>query len=163
MYKLNSSFKLSKYLQKYYNKNNNNNNIIFLKIYFIYLSYKNKNSMGNYFSRQNKESIEIINEIDHVHVIVSNSDKKNESGTVNNQTVQDSQDSQDSQCNQDNQGNQCNVLNDHEKKPASIELDTNNQDKNNNSQIDFNKYNDIICKKNLKKRKCKKNKKKHLQ
>lgn len=163
MYKLNSSFKLSKYLQKYCNKNNNNNNIIiFLKFYFIYLSYKNKNSMGGYFSRQNNESIEIINEIDHVHVIVSNSDKKNEScgGAVNNQTVQDSQDNQ---CNQDSQ---CNVLNDHEKKPASIELDTNNQDKNNNiSQIDFNKYNynDTICKKNLKKRKCKKNKKKHLQ
>ena len=154
--------KLSKYLQKYCNKNNNNNNIIFLKFYFIYLSYKNKNSMGNYFSRQNNESIEIINEIDHVHVIVSNSDKKNESGggAVNNQTVQDSQD------NQGNQDNQDSVLNDHEKKLASIELDTNNQDKNNNiSQIDFNKYNynDTICKKNLKKRKCKKNKKKHLQ
>ena len=118
--------------------------------------------MGNYFSRQNNESIEIINEIDHVHVIVSNSDKKNESGggAVNNQTVQDSQD------NQGNQDNQDSVLNDHEKKLASIELDTNNQDKNNNiSQIDFNKYNynDTICKKNLKKRKCKKNKKKHLQ
>ena len=48
--------------------------------------------MGNYFSRQNKESIEIINEIDHVRVIVSNSDKKNESGCVNNdETVQGNQ------------------------------------------------------------------------
>ena len=157
--------KLSKYLQKYCNKNNNNNNIIFLKFYFIYLSYKNKNSMGGYFSRQNNESIEIINEIDHVHVIVSNSDKKNEScGGADNQTDQTVQDSQDSQGNQDSQNNQDsqgNVL-----KTASIELDTNNQDKNNNiSQIDFNKYNynDTICKKNLKKRKCKKNKKKHLQ
>lgn len=148
MYKLNSSFKLSKYLQKYCNKNNNNNNIIiFLKFYFIYLSYKNKNSMGGYFSRQNNESIEIINEIDHVHVIVSNSDKKNEScGGADNQTDQTVQDSQDSQGNQDSQNNQDsqgNVL-----KTASIELDTNN---------------DTICKKNLKKRKCKKNKKKHLQ
>jgi hypothetical protein len=134
--------------------------------------------MGNYFSRQNKESIEIINEIDHVHVIVSNSDKKNESGCVNNdETVQV------------NQGNSNkvevgNILNDHdhEKKIASNEIDTNNQeDKNNkisqpnnifngfnefnefNEFNGFNGLNDIVCKKNLKKRKCKKNKKKHLQ
>jgi hypothetical protein len=116
--------------------------------------------MGNYFSRQNKESIEIINEIDHVHVIVSNSDKKNESGCVNNnETVQDNQDNS-------NKIEVGNVLNDHEKKIASNELDTNNQNKNNKiSQSDniFNGLNDIVCKKNLKKRKCKKNKKKHLQ
>ncbi len=111
--------------------------------------------MGNYFSRQNKESIEIINEIDHVHVIVSNSDKKNESSDVNNQGDQH---------NQHNQNNQNNALNDDEKKTASNKLETNSQDKNNNiSQIVFNKHNDIIFKKNLKKRKCKKNKKKHLQ
>jgi hypothetical protein len=106
--------------------------------------------MGNYFSRQNKESIEIINEIDHVHVIVSNSDKKNESGFQDNS----------------NKIEVGNVLNDHEKKIASNELDTNNQNKNNKiSQSDniFNGLNDIVCKKNLKKRKCKKNKKKHLQ
>ena len=50
------------------------------------------------------------------------------------------------------------------KKTALNEVDTNQQNKNSQIlQIDFNKYNDIICKKNLKKKKCKKNKKKHLQ
>ncbi len=41
--------------------------------------------MWNYFSRQNKESIEIINEIDHVRLIVSNSDIKNEGGCLKNE------------------------------------------------------------------------------
>ena len=116
--------------------------------------------MGNYFSRQNKESIEIINEIDHVHVVISSFDKKNESGGVENETVQDIQDIQDNS----NKVKVDNLLNENEKKTALNEVDTNQQNKNSQIlQIDFNKYNDIICKRNLKKKKCKKNKKKHLQ
>jgi hypothetical protein len=117
--------------------------------------------MGNYFSSQKEESIKIINEIDHVHVIVTKSDLKNEmdeTSGVKDETIQDT----------------LNNVEVNEKKTELIDIDTKYHDKNNKflqlneTFNDFNALNDVIFKKNLKKNKCKKNKckknkKKHLQ
>ena len=109
--------------------------------------------MGNYFSRQGdesiKETINISNETDHVHVTVSNATKTgvintNENRDENNEAVQVAQECLDKL-------DVVNFLKPQIKITYNNELD--NQDNNH----------EIIYKKKLKKRKCKKNKKKHLQ
>jgi hypothetical protein len=96
--------------------------------------------MGNYFSRQGdesiKETINISNETDHVHVTVSNATK---TGVINtNENCDENRDE-----NRDENNEAVQVV------QECLE------DNNNNDEI--------IYKKKLKKRKCKKNKKKHLQ
>jgi hypothetical protein len=108
--------------------------------------------MGNYFSRQGgdesiKEAIIISNEIDHVRVTVSNTTSSSVTNTNENhdeknetETIQECSDKVDV----------VNFL-----KPQ-IKMTHNELDNKDNNY-------DIIYKKNLKKRKCKKNKKKRLQ
>ena len=123
--------------------------------------------MGNYFSSQKgekegekEESIKIINEVDHVHVIVSNSDLKNEShahaiGGLKNGTVQDISNSNHLQVDS--------ALT----KKIDNDLDTllwcENHDDGQKKKYNDNIFNKTIYKKNIKKRKGKKNKKRHLQ
>lgn len=119
--------------------------------------------MGNYFSSQKgekEESIKIINEVDHVHVIVSNSDLKNEShaiGGLKNGTIQDISISNSNHFQVDS------TLT----KKIDDELDTllqcENHDDGQKKKYNDNIFNKTIYKKNIKKRKGKKNKKRHLQ
>lgn len=112
--------------------------------------------MGNYFSSQKEESIKIINEVDHVHVIVSNSDSKNEIDKINgvkDETIQDIS----------NNFQVDNSLSDQTKKSndndCEYEHDTQLQCKNKDGDGSI-----TIYKKNMKrKQKGKKNKKRHLQ
>ena len=108
--------------------------------------------MGNYFSRQGggdesiKEAIIISNEIDHVRVTVSNTTSSSVTNTHENhdeknetETIQACSDKVD-------------VVNFFKPQIKMTHNELDNKDNN---------Y-DIIYKKNLKKRKCKKNKKKRL-
>lgn len=105
--------------------------------------------MGNYFSSSKDESVEIINETDHIRVIVTNSknndgeiiEKKNEHVTKTDEII----------IKEDNEsGSTSNVLNeDDEGVTTHINLETNT--------------NYVIQKKNLKRKNKRKNKKKHLQ
>lgn len=99
--------------------------------------------MGNYFSRQGdesiKETINISNETDHVHVTVSNATK---TGVINTNE------------NRDENRNENHDENRNENNEAVQVVQECLEDNNND---------EIIYKKKLKKRKCKKNKKKHLQ
>lgn len=112
--------------------------------------------MGNYFSSQKEESIKIINEVDHVHVIASNSDSKNEIDKINgvkDETIQDIS----------NNFQVDNSLSDQTKKSndndCEYEHDTQLQCKNKDGDGSI-----TIYKKNMKrKQKGKKNKKRHLQ
>lgn len=115
--------------------------------------------MGNYFSSQKgekEESIKIINEVDHVHVIVSNSDLKNEIDETNDLkdgTIQDISNSNSNHFQVDN------ALT----KKIDNELDTLLQCDIQKKKYNDNIFNKTIYKKNIKKRKGKKNKKRHLQ
>ena len=114
--------------------------------------------MGNYFSSQKEESIKIINEVDHVHVIVTNSDSKNEIDEINglkDETVQDIS----------NNFQVDNSLSDQTKKSNDNDYD---YEHDTQLQLQYkNKDGDgsiTIYKKNMKKKqKCKKNKKRCLQ
>ncbi len=102
--------------------------------------------MGNYFSSsQKKESIKIINEIDHVHVIASGSEV--------------------SDCVKQCDGIKYENENESNETMGVIGNFLNEQT---HMQTEFNALNvlseNIVYKKqNMKKKKCKKNKKKHLQ
>lgn len=114
--------------------------------------------MGNYFSSQKEESIKIINEVDHVHVIVSNSDSKNEIDKINSvkdETIQDI-------------SNNFQVDNSLSDRDQTKKSNDNDYDYEHDTQLQCkNKDGDgniTIYKKNMKrKQKGKKNKKRHLQ
>ena len=106
--------------------------------------------MGNYFSistSETKESIKIINEIDHVHVVASDSQVKDEV-ILNHENEIASND----------------FLNEQTQIQKQTETESNVDIAGKQTQIDVSYYDDCIVyrKKNMKKKKCKKNKK-HLQ
>ena len=93
--------------------------------------------MGNYFSistSEIKESIKIINEIDHIHVIASDSEISS-NGFLNEQTQ------------------------------LQTEVESNVDVAEKQTQLGASQLSNCIVykKTNMKKKKCKKNKKKHLQ
>jgi hypothetical protein len=94
--------------------------------------------MGNYFSissSETKESIKIINEIDHIHVIASGSEISS-NDFLNEQTQEQAE------------------------IESNVDVVAENQ-----TQLGVSQLPDCIVykKTNMKKKKCKKNKKKHLQ
>jgi hypothetical protein len=105
--------------------------------------------MGNYFSSsQKKESIKIINEIDHVHVTTSDSEV---SECVKQDDVIKNE-------NKENESNETigvidNFLNEQTHMHMQPKFNT----------LNILSENIVYKKKNMKKKKCKKNKKKHLQ
>lgn len=119
--------------------------------------------MGNYFSSQKgekEESIKIINEVDHVHVIVSNSDLKNEIDEMSGLKDEKIQDISNSNSNHFQVDSALT-------KKIDNDLDTllwcENHDDGQKKKYNDNIFNKTIYKKNIKKRKGKKNKKRHLQ
>ena len=108
--------------------------------------------MGNYFSSSKNESIQIINETDHVHVIVTNSaenlEKKDEHITKTEEIIVKENNQNDSVSNTLNS-----TLNeDNESAIADADLKTTT------SYVSY-----VIQKKNLKKKQKKNKKKHHLQ
>ena len=110
--------------------------------------------MGNYFSSSKNQSIQIINETDQDHVVVTNStenlEKKNDHVTKIDETILKEDNQENSQ--NDSTSN-TNTLNENS---ADADLKTNI------STTDVN-FNYVIQKKNLKRKNKKKNKKKYLQ
>jgi hypothetical protein len=109
--------------------------------------------MGNYFSSSKNESIQIINETDHDHVVVTNSsenlEKKDEHVTKTEEIIvkEDNQnDSLSSTLNEDNEG----VVADADADDADLKTTT--------TCLGY-----VIKKKNLKKKQKKNKKKHHLQ
>ena len=110
--------------------------------------------MGNYFSSSKNQSIQIINETDQDHFVVTNStenlEKKNDHVTKIDETILKEDNQENSQ--NDSTSN-TNTLNENS---ADADLKTNI------STTDVN-FNYVIQKKNLKRKNKKKNKKKYLQ
>lgn len=109
--------------------------------------------MGNYFSSSKSESIQIINETDHVHVIVTNSgepmEKKDEHVTKIEESML-----------KEVKENDGGVLNEDEGQVENGDCDdTLTMDAN--GKVNSNCIHYVIQKRNLKKKNKKKNKKKH--
>jgi hypothetical protein len=113
--------------------------------------------MGNYFSSSKGESIQIINETDHVHVIVTNSGEPMEKKDEHVTKIEESMLKEVKENVSITSVNHNGVLNEDEGEVEHDDILTMDA----NVKIDSNCIHYVIQKRNLKKKNKKKNKKKH--